>query len=310
MEKKILVAIDSSRQSSETIDYAAHMADVLSQVRFVLLHIQPTLSRYLTEEAQLNKGARVALEAVIAENAKKAHDILDKAATRMIGNGVDDNRIERVTLPRNIAVADDILALNTAQSYDAVLVSRRGASYLQQWLTGSVTANLVEHTTVTPIWVVDGSVTSRKILLAADGSQSTLRALDHLAFMLSGRPEQNIQMLHIRPRIQDYCEITVENQTVPEIEEVVFNEDQHCLDDFYRQAVSVLVKNGIEKERMQMLTLDLKFSVPRSILGYARENGFGTVVLGRRGRSKSPFFGSVSRGLLQKAENVALWVVP
>ena len=46
---------------------------------------------------------------------KKARTLLDKAARRMIDQGVDDSRIERVTLPKNMGVADDILAMGTAK---------------------------------------------------------------------------------------------------------------------------------------------------------------------------------------------------
>jgi len=310
MEKKILVAIDDSRPSIETIDYAARIADAISPVKFDLLHIQPALSQYLTDEAQRKHSARKALEKVVAQNEKKAEETLETAARRMVAKGVEESRIARMTLPRNTGVADDILALGTAKSYDAILVGRRGASYIRQMLMGSVTANLVEHSSVIPVWVVEGTVAADKVLLAADGSQSTLRALDHLAYMLSAQPNQSLALVHVRPRIQDFCEIVVEETTTQDAESVILSEDRHCMDNFYGQAIAVLKKNGVDENRMEIVTLDGKLSVTRSILGYARDNGFGTVVLGRRGRSDSPFFGSVSRGLLQKAESMALWVVP
>jgi nucleotide-binding universal stress UspA family protein len=71
-----------------------------------------------------------------------------------------------------------------------------------------------------------------------------------------------------------------------------------------------LKKNNVDSSRLELATLDGKLSVTRSILNYAQDNGFGTIVMGRRGRSDSSFFGSVSRGLLQKAEGYAMWVVP
>jgi hypothetical protein len=42
----------------------------------------------------------------------------------------------------------------------------------------------------------------------------------------------------------------------------------------------------------------------------AVRNDYGTVVMGRRGRSKRMSTGSVSRRPLNKAEKTALWVVP
>ncbi|MGD8835815.1 MAG: universal stress protein [Desulfobacteraceae bacterium] len=310
MEKQILVAVDNSRQSLETIDYAAQMTATIAPVAYTLVHIQPALSQYLADEAHRKHSARIALEKVMAQNEEKANQTLETAARRMAAGGVDQDRIRRLTLPRNTAVADDLLALGTAKSCDAILVGRRGASYMRQWLMGSVTANLVEHSDVIPIWVVDGTVTSDKILLAADGSQSTLRALDHIAYMLSDQPAPALHLLHVRPRLQDFCEIELTDDSLQAAENVLRDEDQHCMTDFYSQAMAVLQKNGIDKERVSFVTVDGKLTVTRSILGYARGNGIATVAMGRRGRSGSTFFGSTSRGLLQKAEDMALWVVP
>jgi nucleotide-binding universal stress UspA family protein len=311
MEKKILVAIDNSVQAVETIDYAAEIYKTIAPARFTLLHIQPVLSQYLTDEAQHKQSAQQALKKVMAENKNKAQETLEKASRRMIGKGMDDSLVERMTLPRNIAIADDILALGTAKSFDAILVGRKGASYLRQWFMGSVTANIVEHSAVTPIWLVDGTVPSAgKVLLAADGSRATLRALDHLAYMLSDHPEATVHMLHIRPRLQDFCEIVVEDEQRQSAEALLYNDDQGCMDDFYHQAITIAKRNGLTEDRMKIVTLDGKLSITGSILRYAGDNGFGTVVFGRSGQSKSAFFGSVSRGILQKAESLALWVVP
>jgi nucleotide-binding universal stress UspA family protein len=258
MEKKILVAIDNSRPSIETVDYAAGIAGAISPVKFDLLHIQPTLSQYLTDEAQRKQSARKALEKVVAQNVKKAEETLETAARRMVAKGVEENRIARMTLPRNTGVADDILALGTAKSYDAILVGRRGASYIRQMLMGSVTANLVEHSSIIPVWVVEGTVAAGKVLLAADGSQSTLRALDHLAYMLSAQPTLSLELVHVRPRIQDFCEIAVEEATTQDAESVLLNEDRHCMDNFYSQAIAVLKKNGVDEKRLKIVTLDGK----------------------------------------------------
>ena len=166
----------------------------------------------------------------MAKNDAKAREVLDAALQRMIRKGV----------------ADDILALGTAKNYDGILVARRGASCLQKWFMGSVTANLIENSELIPVWVVDGAVSSDKILLAADGSQSALRALDHLAFMLSIHPTLMIRVLHIQPRFQDYCEIDLENESARDAETVLLDDDRHCMENFKQQALTILAKNGLD----------------------------------------------------------------
>jgi nucleotide-binding universal stress UspA family protein len=310
MERKILVAVDDSLQAMEAVDYVTLMDRSITSACFTLFHVQPALSQYLTEEARHKERARQVLEKTMAENDAKAREILNSAAQRMIRKGIEPERIEKVTMPMNIGVANDILATGKAKYYDAIVVARRGVSSLQKWFMGSVTANLVEHTDLIPVWVVDGTVISEKILLAVDGSSSALRALDHATFMLAGHPTADLEILHVRPRLQDYCDIERTNETARDAEKFLISEDQNCMNDFRGQAMAIIEKNGFPVDHLHWETIDGKLSVARAILNHTARNGYGTVVMGRRGRSKSMFTGSVSRRLLHKAEEAALWLVP
>ena len=310
MEKKILVAVDDSLQATEAVDYVALISRVVAPARFALFHVQPALSQYLTEEARRKEKARRALEKTMAANDAKAREILDNAAQRMVRKGVDPDDIEKVTMPMNIGVANDILAAGNANHYDAIVVARRGVSSVQKWFMGSVTANLVEHSDPIPVWVVDGTVTSDKILLAVDGSSSALRALDHATFMFAGRSAADLKVLHVRPRFQDYCGIELNSEAAQDVETVLNREDQHCMTGFREKALAVMNKNGFPEDRLRWETIDGKLSVAHAIINYAAQKAYGTVVMGRHGRSKSKFTGSVSRRLLHKAEEAALWVVP
>lgn len=82
------------------------------------------------------------------------------------------------------------------------------------------------------------------------------------------------------------------------------------MENFNQQALTILEKNGLDIDCLQLTSLDGKLSVAQSILHHALDNDYGTLVMGRRGRSKSMFTGSVPRSLLQKAESLALWMVP
>lgn len=310
MEKHLLIAIDNSRPSIDVVNYASQLSTAISPITFTLLHVQPALSAYLTEDAQRKPSARRTLEKIDAENEKKSTELLEEAAQRLIFRGVDESAIHFMTLPRGKGVADDILEYASVKMVDAILVGRRGTSYLKQWFVGSVTANLVEHSKVIPIWVVDGKITSNDILLAVDGSQSALSALDHLAFMLSGQSQIAIKLVHIRPLLRDYCEIKLDKDDAQAAQSIIWDEDQHCMDDFNDQAITVLKKNGLDVSSMELKTIEGSLSITRAIMGYAKDNGFGTIVTGRRGKGQSSFIGSVSSAIFQRSENMALWIVP
>jgi len=310
MEKRILLAVDGSINSMEAVHYAAQMKDTISDVRYALMVIQPVLSQYLLEEAQIKPQARAALEKAIKANKAKAVEILTQVAERMILRGVDENRIEQLTKARDTGVAADLLVTGEAKPYDAILVGRRGASYLREWVLGSVTANLVEHSKQIPIWVVDGAAKSSDVLLAADGSRASLRALDHMAFMLAAQENRLLNVLHVRPRFQDYCEIDLEAAFAKDAHEAILDKDRQCMDDFNDQALAILEKYNIDANRFKVSHLDGRLSISRSVIQYAGDHHIGTIVIGRRGTNKNPFTGSVSRSILNKAKDIALWVVP
>lgn len=310
MQKKIAIAVDKSLNSAQAVRYAARMAAGISDVHFVLLHIQPAISQYLLEEAHLSHKARNELESIIRKNREAAVTLLDKYRQQLLQSGMPEERVTTHTRPRHIGVADDLLTLSQAQAYDAILVGRRGVSYLQEWVMGSVTANLIDNSQLLPIWMVDGEPTSSKILLAVDGSPGALRALDHLAFILTGRQDEAIHMIHVQPALQDFCEIEVPVDPASEAQAILLNDDRRCIDDFHAQACAILKRYGFDPDRMDLQTRPKRSGVARAIMEAAHQGQFGTVVMGRRGSSKSRFFGSVSRQILHKSADCAVWLVP
>ncbi len=310
MKKKIAVAVDGSVNCECALKYVVGMSSVISQLQFVLMHIQPPLSQYLTDEAERKPKALKALRKLIKANETASKKILERAQSYMIKKGVPVADIELCSRIRYGGVAEDLLVLCQERSYDALVIGRRGVTRLQGLLTGSVTTNLLEHAKLTPLWIVDGEVPNKNILLAADGSNNSLRALDHLSFMLCGSKETNIQIVHIAPRMQDYCAIVPDKETIAAAEQIMFDDDQRCIDSFQGKALAIMKKNGMDQAKIEIKTVKNKLPVAKAIRDSAAKGGYGTIVLGRRGLTKGLFTGSVSRSVIQKATNSAIWLVP
>lgn len=310
MQKKIAIAVDGSIHCGCAVRYAATLSKAIPDMHFALLHVQAPLSQYLLDEAERKPKANAALQALMKANREASIQILEKVQRQLIQGGIDAQRVELCSRIRTIGVAEDILDECRTSAYDAIVLGRRGITYLQELVTGSVTSNLLAHSKVTPVWMVDGEVPNSRILLAVDGSQNALRAFDHCAFMLGGQKDAKIHVIHVRPRLKDICDIDFDKQAMAAAEEVVLDSHRHCIDDFYSQALSVLQKNELEPGQLEIEALDSRFSVAGAILDAARKGRFGTVVLGRRGFKNSVFTGSVSRTIIQKATNTAVWLVP
>lgn len=310
MQKKILVAIDDSPHARQAVEYAARMKALIAGLGFTLLHIQPPISQFLLDEAKRGGQAQAELNRAAARNADASRGLLARYRELMVRAGVAETEVDLLTLPRHLGVAKDILDQAQIGLYDAILLGRRGISSVQQMFMGSVSAHLIENSAVIPVWLVDGKINSTQVLAAVDGSESALRAVDHMAFMLSGNPEVKIRFFHVAPRLKDYCEINFAQKPGDGLEALIAQGDKRCMEDFFSAALANLRAAGFQEDQIETETAATLLNVGETILSAAREGGFGTIVMGRRGMNKSFFGGKVSYHVSQKLADAALWLVP
>ena len=308
MEKKILLAVDDSFHSRHAIQYAVRMSSVVRDLTYTLLHVQPTISQFLVEEAETDFKARAELKKVIRKNAENAQGMLERYKAQMVRMGIGDKDVDIATRPKLLGLAKDILECAEKGLYDAIVVGRRGLSSVQKTFMGSVSAKLTAHSRVTPVWVVDGDVRSTKILMAVDGSVSSLGAVDHLSFMLGENRKIKVPLFHVMPRLGDYCGIDFFDEE-DGTEEVIVRGARQCLDRFYPHAQERLREVGIQEKQIEIKVTRRTLNVGKAIVDQAKKGNYGTVVIGRRGAGKSFFVGSVSRYVLDKTSDRALWLV-
>jgi nucleotide-binding universal stress UspA family protein len=310
MQKKILLAVDGSTPARQTVDYAGRMNDLIRGLTVTLLHIQPPVSRFLQDEAVRSGRAQAELNKVAARNIEASRGLLANYREMLIRAGVAEAAVELATRPHRQGAAKDILDYAQDGLFDAILVGRRGLSAVQQLFMGSVSAHLIEHSPVIPVWLVDGDVRSTRVMAAVDGSESALRAVDHMAFMLSGNPEVRFCFFHVTPRLKDYCEIDFGAEAGSGLERLIAQGDARCMDDFFPAALAKLRETGFRDDQVETRTDTTLLSVGETILAAAREGGFGAIVMGRRGMNKSFFGGKASHSVSHKLSDAALWLVP
>lgn len=308
MEKKILLAVDGSIHSKHAIQYAVRMSSVVKDFTCTLLHVQPSISQFLLDEARTDFKAQDELKKVIRRNAEDARSMLEKYKAQMVRMGIADKRIDMATQPRLLGLAKDILERAQEGLYDAIVVGRRGLSRAQKAFMGSVTGKLVEHSRVIPVWMVDGNVTSTRIIVAVDGSEYSLRAVDHLSFMVGENPNISVTLFHVMPRFRNCCVIDFDEKEA-DIQKVIAKGDKRCIDRFYVHAREKFKQAGIQEKQIEVKVTKRTVNVGKAIVDEAKRGNYGTVVIGRRGASKAFFMGSVSRYVLERISNRALWLV-
>ena len=309
MEKKILIAVDGSIYSRKAIEYCVGVCSLIRNMHFILLNIQPKISEFLLVESKMSSKASSALKEIVKKNKENSMRILDESMDIMVKLGVDEKFIEKVSQPVIKGTAKGILDYARQSLCDAIVVGDRGKSKLAEAFTGSIANNVLEHTDTMPVWAIGGDIKTQKVMVAVDGSESALMAVDHVAFMLSGNPDVKICLMHVTPKLRDYCMIEF-NDNEKNIEEVIANGDKKCIDGFYAHAKKRFYDAGMSESQIKVWEVESQMSIGKTIVENTKKEGCGTLVIGRRGANDSFFMGSVSRYVLTNASDCAVWLVP
>ena len=130
-----------------------------------------------------------------------------------------------------------------------------------------------------------------KLLVPVDGSENSLRALDH-AIYLAKKTGANITAMNV-----------IENPPT------VYVESQKLLNDliakFRAESANILdkCKQIAEKSGVKIETAIGEGDAASTIIGYAEKGNFDTIIIGRRGlgRFKEMMLGSISNKVLHHA---------
>lgn len=312
--KKIFLPVDDSVHSVNALKYSVMMAPVIEDVTYSLFHVQPVVSEYIMKEARDDPEAMKKLKQLNKKNEALGNDILNRHKERLLRRNVAEEKITLATRPRQQGVAIDIIRRATEESADAIALGRRGYSRFQETFIGSTTKNVIDHNAEIPIWVVDGEISSRNILLAVDGSTNSVRAIDHLTDVMRKNPDVDLTIFHVQPSLKDTCGIDFteaddsgDNEAVTKIIE---NADRKCVDNFMQYARSKLREKSFDENRLNLKTRPVKLNIAKAIVDEFENGDYGTLVVGKRGINKRFFMGSVSGYLVSHVTNAALWMVP
>ena len=309
MEKKVLIAVDGSIYSRKALEYAVQMSGIIKNMSFILLNIQPKISEFLINDAEMDTKSRSSLKDVVKKNQEASVNILDEAKSIMVRMGLDESVIETVSRPETRGTAKGILDYGNQSLCDAIIIGRKGLTKLAEAFLGSVANTVLEYTSTTPVWAVGGEADPLKIMVAIDGSESSLRTVDHVSYMVGDNPDVKISFLHVTPRLRDYCTIDFDEEG-DIIEDVITQGDKRCVDSFYLHAQERFKEGGLQENQIEINEVQSTISLGKTIVDQAKKENFGTIVIGRRGANNSFFMGSVSRHILSNAANRAVWLVP
>lgn len=311
--KKLLIPVDDSIHSIHAIQYLLKMSPIMKDALCILFYVQPIISDYLKEEARKDPRAKVELDRLDEKNTTLGNDILNRHKERMMGH-VPEERILLLTQRRRMGVTWDIIHQASNEWVDAIVMGRHGFSRFQDVFIGSTTRNVIDRNTDIPIWMIDGEIVSRNILLAVDGSMNSLKALHYLFDMLRNDPDVRLTLFHVQPSFRDYCGIDFAVTQCAESEQIIsrFIEkaDRECVENFMGNALRRLEELEIPENKVTMTTRPTRLTIGKTIIEEFKDGNYGTLVVGKRGICGGHLMGSVSNYMVTHLENGALWIVP
>jgi nucleotide-binding universal stress UspA family protein len=144
------------------------------------------------------------------------------------------------------------------------------------------------------------------ILVAVDGSDSSLRAVSYVGDLLNGMKECKVLLLHVvnEPE-EDFFASTVEKDNW-------VAEKQKAGLDVLQQCKHLLVEKGLDPGRIFVrVSLRQCPSIAECILQEAESAQSKTIVVARKGVSRKEefLFGSVSNHIIHHAKDCTVWVV-
>jgi len=140
----------------------------------------------------------------------------------------------------------------------------------------SITNNILEHTDTTPVWAIGGEIKSQKIMIAVDGSESALKAVDHVAFMIEGNTEIKVTLLHVTPKLKDYCTIEFDEEGEI-IEDFITTGDKKCVDSFYIHAQQKFKEAGLNESQFEVKEVESKLNIGKTIVDNVKKEAIQNI---------------------------------
>lgn len=174
---------------------------------------------------------------------------------------------------------------------------------------GKVSTRLVEYRRNNPVWILEGGINSKNVLVCVDNSENALRAVDHVGFMLSGT-DCHITIFHTMKHLSRFVPMQVLEEA-EDLEKLWRNKAGEEIAPYIKKAKEILLKAGLSEEQITTKVTEGSRSSADDILKEAQDNDHGTIVMGRRGLSavKEFFMGSVTSSVLNRAVSLAIWIV-
>lgn len=148
IKEKFLIAVDETETSMQALHYVARMVSALQNISICLLHVYPE-----PPPDYYQKGGT--LSSYKEQQNSKAERVFTQAISLLTGAGISKGQIStdnRFTEGKTIS--EELLAVRSEGDFGTVVVGKRGVSRTEEFLFGSISNTLAQHSVNFTTWIV------------------------------------------------------------------------------------------------------------------------------------------------------------
>ena len=287
--KKILVLVDGSDRSIKTVRYVAR-TDPFHRMHIVLFHVFSAVPESYWDLENDIRSMKVMKHARAWELSQRKiiQNYMIQANQLLVKSGIPAESIEIKYQNRKTGIARDIIK-EARNGYAAVITRRRGAGALRGIVLGSVATKLTTKIGFMPLILVGKKPAGDKLLIGFDGSQDAMKAVNVVGSILGGF-DYKVELLHVN------------------------RGNEHGLKDIkssFYIATKILIRSGFNSKSISTKINKGANSRAKAIANEARQYDFGTIVMGRKGRSRARefFIGRVTNKIIHMARDRSVWII-
>ncbi len=310
--RRVLIAVDGSQHALDAVTYVARQCSA-SSLEVRLLFILPVGPEEVFWQVPMNEEfmqqMKERYDQCLMESGREAERFLEHCRDVLVGAGFSEDRVGLSLCQWKEGIARDIIS-EASRGYDGIVVGRRGLGKVESVLLGSVSNKIVQRVHDVPIWIVGGEIRSNKMLLAVDTSDNARKAVRYAAAFLADCGAE-VTLCHV---VRGFLPTLGPTPFQPgeELEEQLMESLKQRVASMFQSYRECLEEAGVEARRIGNICRIGSHSRAAEILNFAREEGYGTIIMGRRGISAVREFlmGRVTSKVLNGAEGLAVWIVP
>ncbi len=303
---RILVPVDGSDRALNTVRYVGRV-EPFRNMDIVLFHVFSSVPEGYWDLEKDPRSTSTVRQVRSWETGQRKiiKQYMEQATQFLLKAGVSPESITIKIQNRKKGIARDIIR-EARNGYDAVVTRRRGMTGLRRIVLGSVATKLLAQITFLPLILVGKLTLSHKILLAFDGSENAVNAVKFAGALL-GDFDYEASLFHV---IRSNGEGRPEHRHIfssKEFAKVASKEMASSL----KAAQTELIHAGFKANKVSTEIVTRAISRAGAIADRAKQENFGTIVMGRRGHSsvRDFFVGRVTNKVIHLARDRTVWVV-